>query len=51
MRLSAFYGITALGYIFGAAAAWFSRCTVASNGNGYITANSRNSPDDATWDK
>lgn len=35
-------------YIFGAAAAWFGECTVASNGGGAITASSR-STEDGTW--
>lgn len=36
-------------YIFGDAAAWFGECTIASNGGGSITANSRSTSTDATW--
>lgn len=36
-------------YIFGDAAAWFDSCTIASNGGGSITANSRETTDDTTW--
>lgn len=36
-------------YIFGDAAAWFDECTIASKGQGYITANSRETEDDTTW--
>ncbi|AEO61202.1 carbohydrate esterase family 8 protein [Thermothelomyces thermophilus ATCC 42464] len=39
----------AVDFIFGAAAAWFGECTVASNGGGYITANSRSTTADTTW--
>ncbi|KAJ4409681.1 hypothetical protein N0V82_009438 [Gnomoniopsis sp. IMI 355080] len=38
----------AVDYIFGGAAAWFGECTIASNGGGAITANSRQT-DDTTW--
>lgn len=36
-------------YIFGDAAAWFESSTIASNGGGSITANSRETADDTTW--
>jgi pectinesterase len=36
-------------YIFGDAAAWFGECTIASNGGGSITANSRATSSDTTW--
>jgi pectinesterase len=39
----------AVDFIFGAAAAWFGECTIASNGGGAITANSRSSTTDTTW--
>lgn len=39
----------AVDYIFGNAAAWFGECTVASNGGGFITANSRTSAEDTGW--
>ncbi|KAF3400436.1 putative pectinesterase A [Talaromyces pinophilus] len=39
----------AVDFIFGAAAAWFGECTIASNGGGAITANSRSSTTDITW--
>ncbi|CAG8962342.1 hypothetical protein HYFRA_00005398 [Hymenoscyphus fraxineus] len=39
----------AVDYIFGNAAAWFGECTIASNGNGAITATSRRVADEATW--
>lgn len=39
----------AVDYIFGDAAAWFEQCTIASKGGGAITANSRETSDDATW--
>uniref|UniRef100_A0A093VIU4 Pectinesterase n=1 Tax=Talaromyces marneffei PM1 TaxID=1077442 RepID=A0A093VIU4_TALMA len=39
----------AIDFIFGAAAAWFGECTIASNGGGAITANSRSSTTDTTW--
>ncbi|KAK2764278.1 hypothetical protein FQN54_008970 [Arachnomyces sp. PD_36] len=39
----------AVDFIFGAAGAWFGECTVASNGGGYITANSREEEDDTSW--
>jgi hypothetical protein len=29
--------------------AWFDSCIVASNGGGYITANSREEEDDPSW--
>lgn len=38
----------AVDWIFGAAAAWFGECTVAANGDGYVTAHSRETPD-STW--
>lgn len=38
----------AVDYIFGGAAAWFGECTIASNGGGAITANSRTTAD-STW--
>ena len=36
-------------YIFGDAAAWFGECTIASNGGGSITTNSRATSMDTTW--
>jgi pectinesterase len=39
----------AVDFIFGAAAAWFGECTVASNGGGYITASSRGTTADDVW--
>ncbi|KAI9147149.1 Pectinesterase A [Paramyrothecium foliicola] len=39
----------AVDYIFGNAAAWFGECTIASNGDGYITASSRSSAEDPNW--
>ncbi|KAJ4414070.1 hypothetical protein N0V82_008144 [Gnomoniopsis sp. IMI 355080] len=39
----------AVDYIFGDAAAWFEASTIASNGGGSITANSRETTDDTTW--
>lgn len=39
----------AVDYIFGAAAAWFGESDIASNGAGYITANSRQTSDDTSW--
>ncbi|KAH8736581.1 carbohydrate esterase family 8 protein [Ilyonectria robusta] len=39
----------AVDYIFGKAAAWFGECTLASNGGGAITANSRETSSDLTW--
>ncbi|KFY80011.1 hypothetical protein V499_01074 [Pseudogymnoascus sp. VKM F-103] len=39
----------AVDYIFGNAAAWFGECTIASNGDGYITASSRDTAADTTW--
>ena len=39
----------AVDYIFGNAAAWFGECTIASNGDGYITASSRDTAADPTW--
>jgi pectin methylesterase-like acyl-CoA thioesterase len=39
----------AVDFIFGAAAAWFGECTVASNGGGYITASSRTTTADDVW--
>ncbi|KAJ7367327.1 pectin methyl esterase [Mycena albidolilacea] len=39
----------AVDYIFGAASAWFGECTLASNGGGAITANSRDSTTDTSY--
>ncbi|THV54479.1 hypothetical protein BGAL_0026g00340 [Botrytis galanthina] len=39
----------AVDYIFGNAAAWFGECTIASNGGGAITANSRTLATDSAW--
>lgn len=39
----------AVDYIFGDAAAWFGKCTIASNGAGAVTANSRLTVSDSTW--
>ncbi|KAJ6553580.1 pectin lyase fold/virulence factor [Mycena vulgaris] len=39
----------AVDYIYGSASAWFGECTIASNGGGTITANSRNSATDPTY--
>lgn len=39
----------AVDYIFGDAAAWFEGCTIASNGGGSVTANSRETTTDTTW--
>ncbi|KAJ8070146.1 hypothetical protein OCU04_000538 [Sclerotinia nivalis] len=39
----------AVDYIFGDAAAWFGECTIASNGGGAITANSRTLSTDSGW--
>jgi pectinesterase len=39
----------AVDYIFGDATAWFGECRVASNGNGYITAMSREVSTDTSW--
>ncbi|RAL62993.1 hypothetical protein DID88_004080 [Monilinia fructigena] len=39
----------AVDYIFGSAAAWFGECTIASNGGGAITANSRELATDSGW--
>ncbi|KIM22427.1 carbohydrate esterase family 8 protein, partial [Serendipita vermifera MAFF 305830] len=39
----------AVDYIFGKAAAWFGECIIASNGGGYITANSRETSSDTSW--
>ncbi|KAF5877868.1 putative carbohydrate esterase family 8 protein [Botrytis fragariae] len=39
----------AVDYIFGNAAAWFGECTIASNGGGAITANSRTLATDSSW--
>ncbi|PGH06937.1 hypothetical protein AJ79_06410 [Helicocarpus griseus UAMH5409] len=39
----------AVDFIFGNAGAWFNQCTIASNGEGYITANSRETEDDPNW--
>ncbi|KAF7326038.1 hypothetical protein MKEN_00454700 [Mycena kentingensis (nom. inval.)] len=39
----------AVDYIFGSASAWFGECTLASNGGGAITANSRDSTTDPTY--
>ncbi|KAJ7162176.1 pectin methyl esterase [Mycena filopes] len=39
----------AVDYIYGSASAWFGECTIASNGGGAITANSRNSATDPTY--
>ncbi|TGO13429.1 hypothetical protein BTUL_0070g00340 [Botrytis tulipae] len=39
----------AVDYIFGNAAAWFGECTIASNGGGAITANSRTLATDTAW--
>lgn len=36
-------------YIFGDASAYFSECTIMSNGAGSITANSREESDDTAW--
>lgn len=39
----------AVDYIFGDASAWFGECTIASNGGGAITANSRETSTDTGW--
>ncbi|KAJ6531702.1 pectin lyase fold/virulence factor [Mycena sp. CBHHK59/15] len=39
----------AVDYIYGSASAWFGECTLASNGGGAITANSRDSTTDPTY--
>ncbi|KAJ6504621.1 pectin methyl esterase [Mycena vitilis] len=39
----------AVDYIYGSASAWFGECTLASNGGGAITANSRNNATDPTY--
>ncbi|KAI9727875.1 MAG: hypothetical protein M1834_007921 [Cirrosporium novae-zelandiae] len=39
----------AVDFIFGDAAAWFGECTIAANGAGYITANSRQLSTDDAW--
>ncbi|KAJ7676219.1 pectin methyl esterase [Mycena rosella] len=39
----------AVDYIYGSASAWFGECTLASNGGGAITANSRESATDPTY--
>jgi pectin methylesterase-like acyl-CoA thioesterase len=39
----------AVDYIYGSASAWFGECTLASNGGGAITANSRNSTTDPSY--
>ncbi|KAK0225624.1 pectin methyl esterase [Armillaria fumosa] len=39
----------AVDYIYGDASAWFGECTLASNGGGAITANSREEASDASY--
>ncbi|KAF7364881.1 Pectin methyl esterase [Mycena venus] len=39
----------AVDYIYGSASAWFGECTIASNGGGAITANSRDSTTDPSY--
>ncbi|KAJ7825700.1 pectin methyl esterase [Mycena leptocephala] len=39
----------AVDYIYGSASAWFGECTIASNGGGAITANSRDSTTDSSY--
>ncbi|KUI60218.1 putative pectinesterase A [Cytospora mali] len=39
----------AVDYIFGDASAWFGECTIASNGGGAVTANSREESTDTSW--
>jgi pectinesterase len=39
----------AVDYIFGDALAWFTGCTIMSNGGGSITANSREETSDSAW--
>ncbi|KAL0946594.1 hypothetical protein HGRIS_012795 [Hohenbuehelia grisea] len=39
----------AVDYIYGKASAWFGECTLASNGGGSITANSRESASDPSY--
>ncbi|KAJ7851607.1 pectin methyl esterase [Mycena olivaceomarginata] len=39
----------AVDYIYGSASAWFGECTLASNGGGAITANSRDSTTDPSY--
>ncbi|KAJ7470779.1 pectin methyl esterase [Mycena latifolia] len=39
----------AVDYIYGSASAWFGECTIASNGGGAITANSRDSATDPSY--
>ncbi|KAJ6508350.1 pectin methyl esterase [Mycena sanguinolenta] len=39
----------AVDYIYGSASAWFGECTIASNGGGAITANSRDNNTDPSY--
>lgn len=43
------YIVGAVDFIYGASSAWFGECTIASNGAGAITANSRETTADTTY--